>query len=97
MDQRREPRIPCSRAGTYLKMADEESFEEGGTTVLNISSEGMLLHMPQSYDPGSIIELSLQDDRIGHFTTVLEARWTQPHDQPDRYLVGCRTLYAAFS
>jgi hypothetical protein len=83
-------------------MAGKESFEEGGATVLNISSEGMLLHVPKSYDPGAIIELSLPDPRNRQFTftTILEARWAQSNNKPDRHiqhLVGCRTLYACFS
>lgn len=97
-EERKEARTPSDKAGRYFTRIEQECFEEGGTTVLNISSEGMLLDLPKAYyDVASIIELTLPDARHGQFTTMLEPRWSQSRHQPDRYLVGCRTLFACFS
>ena len=96
-DHRREPRLPCEKSGSFLKMVSEEAFEEGGATVLNFSSEGMLLRLPKAYQPGSILEVRSSDARIGNMTTILEARWSQPDQQSGRNLIGCRTLYASYS
>lgn len=89
--------MPCEKSGSFLKMVGEESFEEGGATVLNFSSEGMLLRLPKAYQAGSILEVRSSDARIGDLTAILETRWSQPDQQSGRNLVGCRTLYASFS
>jgi hypothetical protein len=96
-EHRREARLPCDKSGSFLKMVGEESFEEGGATVLNFSSEGMLLRLPKAYQPGSILEVRSSDARMGNLTTILEARWSQPDPQSGRNLIGCRTLYASIS
>ena len=58
-EERKEARTPCDKAGRYFTRIEQECFEEGGTTVLNISSEGMLLDLPKAYYVASIIELTL--------------------------------------
>jgi hypothetical protein len=96
-EQRKEPRTRCDKSGTYVRMAGETSFEEGATTVLDMSSSGMLLRMPKTYKAGSIIELRLPHTRHGELTAVLETCWSQSSPKRDPhigYLVGCRTLFA---
>jgi len=97
-EKRREARTPCDNRGSYLKNTAMESYQEGGTTVVNFSSGGMLLHMPKACHPGSIIEVTLPNPKNGQLTTILEARWSQSDKQADtrRYLVGCHALFACF-
>jgi hypothetical protein len=102
-EQRREPRIPCNQTGEYLKSVvtgEVVAFEEGCATVLNKSVEGMLLCLPLSFDPGRILEITLERAGHHHVTTVLEVCWSKlrEHDmQADQYLVGCRSLFAYLS
>ena len=95
-DQRREARTPCVNRGSFYKNAATESCQEGGTTVLNFSSHGMLLQLPKICAPGAIIELTLSNPRNGQLTAILEARWSRSAKQahPRRYLVGCHALFA---
>lgn len=95
-DQRRETRTLCDKRGSFYKNTARQSYQEGGTTVLNFSSHGMLLHMPKTCAPGSIIELTLSNPKNGQLTTILEARWSRSDKQahPRRYLVGCHALFA---
>lgn len=100
-EQRREPRVSCHQVGNYVKSTSGENnvaFEEGITTALNRSTEGMLLSMPMSFEPGRILEVTFRRNDGPKITNILEVRWSKPSGQdaqPSQYLVGCRSLHAS--
>lgn len=100
-EKRRQPRVPCDQVAGYLRSVERAAveFEEGTTTVLNKSAEGMLLRMPAPLDPGRILELTFHPQGNPDLHAVLEVRWSKPAQAAgsQSYFVGCRNLFARFS
>lgn len=101
-EKRRQPRVPCDQVAGYVRSGVESAaveFEEGTTTVLNKSAEGMLLRMPTPLDPGRILEVTFHPEGNPELHAVLEVRWSKPSQSAEgrQYFVGCRNLFACLS
>jgi hypothetical protein len=96
-EQRREVRRPSGQIGSYLKClaAEKLEFEEGRATLLNQSTEGMLLRIAKPFKAGGILEVSFKDGKKHETTTVLKVCWSRPVSRGAKaHLLGCHRLLA---
>lgn len=96
-EQRREVRRPSRQIGSYLKSiaAEQVEFEEGRATLLNESTQGMLLRISRSFKPGGILEVSFKDAKKHETTTILKVCWSRPVSRGAKaHFIGCRRLLA---
>jgi PilZ domain len=97
IEQRREARRRSRQIGSYLKSlaAEKLEFEEGRATLVNESTQGMLLRISRPFKPGGILEVSFKDAKKHETTTVLKVCWARPVSRGAKaHLIGCRRLIA---